>query len=78
MLFALSTCIHCKKTREFLEELGVGYDYLYVDLLPREEMEQVIREMEKHNPRGSFPTLVIDHTTVIIGSRLDEIREALS
>lgn len=78
MLYALSTCIHCKQTKNLLNELGVAYDYLYVDHLSRSEMDEVLKEMEKHNPRGSFPTLVINDDTCIIGSRLDEIREALS
>ncbi|HWQ68305.1 MAG TPA: glutaredoxin family protein [Methanospirillum sp.] len=78
MLYALSTCIHCKKTKEFLNELGVAYDYLFVDQLTREEMDLVIKEIEQYNPRCSFPTLVINKSITIVGSRFDEIREALA
>ncbi|MDD1727749.1 MAG: glutaredoxin family protein [Methanospirillum sp.] len=78
MLYALSTCGHCRRTRELLNELGVAYDYLYVDQLSRTEMDEIITEIEKYNPRASFPTMVINGTKVIIGSREDEIREALS
>jgi glutaredoxin len=78
MLYALSTCVHCKMTKELLNELGVAFDYLYVDQLSRSEMDEVLKEVEKYNPRGSFPTLVIDGSKTIIGSRLDEIREALA
>ncbi len=77
MLYALSTCIHCKQTRHLLDELKVAYDYLYVDQLSRAEMDEILKELEKKNPRGSFPTLVINDDTVIVGSRLDEIKEAL-
>lgn len=77
MLYALSTCIHCKQTRRLLDELNVSYDYLYVDQLSRTEMDEILKEIEKVNPRGSFPTLIINNSTVIVGSRLDEIREAL-
>ena len=77
MLYALSTCIHCKQTRQFLDEMKVAYDYLYVDLLSREEMDEILKEIEKVNPRGSFPTLVINDDIVIVGSRFDEIKEAL-
>lgn len=77
MLYALSTCIHCKQTRQFLDELKVAYNYLYVDLLSREEMDEILKEVEKVNPRGSFPTIVINEDIVIVGSRLDEIKEAL-
>lgn len=77
MLYALSTCIHCKQTRNLLDELNVAYDYLYVDQLSRDEMDIVLGEMQKYNPRGSFPTLVLTNGKVIVGSRIDEIREAL-
>ena len=77
MLYALSTCIHCKQTRQFLDEMKVAYDYPYVDLLSREEMDEILKEIEKVNPRGSFPTLVINDDIVIVGSRFDEIKEAL-
>lgn len=77
MLYALSTCIHCKHTRELLNELGIAYDYLYVDQLSRSEMDEIMKEVQKYNPAGSFPTLVINGEKCIIGSRLDEIREAL-
>jgi glutaredoxin-like protein NrdH len=78
MLYALSTCIHCKKTKELLNELGIAYDYLFVDQLSRAEMDEVIKEMEQFNPRCSFPTLVINGTKTIVGSRMDEIREAFN
>src|SRR5512139_2692142 len=32
-LYALSTCIWCKKTKDLLSDLGAKYDYAYVDLL---------------------------------------------
>jgi hypothetical protein len=33
--------------------------------------------VERWNPKGSFPTLVIRDTICIVGFREDEIREAL-
>lgn len=78
MLYALSTCGHCKRARDLLNELGVAYDFLYVDHLSRQEMDEVLVELEKINPRGAFPTLVINGSKIIIGNREDEIREALA
>lgn len=76
-LYGLSTCVHCKKTKEFLKELGVSFRFIFVDLLPEEELNIVYDEMKNYNPVGSFPTTVIDGRTVIVGSRLDEIKEAI-
>ena len=77
MLYALSTCGWCKKTRSHLGELGVEYDYTYVDLLPAEEKEKTMKIVEKWNPPCSFPTMVIDNNTCIVGYQEDKIREAL-
>jgi glutaredoxin-like protein NrdH len=36
-----------------------------------------MNEVEKWNPKGSFPTLVIRNEKGIVGFREEEIREAL-
>ncbi|MDD2219047.1 MAG: glutaredoxin domain-containing protein, partial [Desulfoplanes sp.] len=36
-LYALSTCIHCKNTKEFLDESNAEYDCCYVDKLEGDE-----------------------------------------
>lgn len=76
-LYALSTCGWCAKTKDLLNRLGVEYWYVFVDQLPPDEMELALREVEKHNPSGSFPTLVINGAKTIVGFREAEIREAL-
>lgn len=76
MLYALSTCGWCRKARELLGELGVEYDYLYVDLLKGQEREEAIKAVTKLNPQCSFPTMVANGKC-IVGFREDEIREAL-
>lgn len=78
MLYALSTCQWCHKTKELLQELGVEFDYQYVDLLEGRELDEAISAVENVNPKGSFPTLVIGGKSPIVGFREDEIREAFS
>jgi glutaredoxin len=77
MLYALSTCGWCQKTKKLLDDLGVGYDYEYVDLLQGDEREKAIKEVSSWNPRCNFPTMVIDNEKCIIGYKEDEIREAI-
>ena len=77
MLYALSTCIWCRKTRQLLTDLGVEYDYLYVDLLQGEERSNAMTVVEKWNPDSSFPTMVINDDKCIVGFKEKEIREAL-
>ncbi len=78
MLYALSTCGWCARTKDLLRELGVDFDYLYVDLLEGPEQDKTLNEVEKWNPKGSFPTLVIGNKKSIVGFREEEIREALA
>jgi len=75
-LFALSTCGHCRHTREFLDNNNVKYDCVEVDHTSGGEREAVIEEVKKYNPHVSFPTLVIGDK-VIVGFRENEIKEAL-
>ena len=75
-LFALSTCIWCKKTKEYLSSQGVAFDFIYVDQLKGEERAEAIAEVKKYNPNLSFPTLVIGERC-IVGLKEKEIREAL-
>ncbi len=42
MLYALSTCQWCHKTKTLLEELGIAFDYDYVDLLEGKEQDSVM------------------------------------
>jgi glutaredoxin-like protein NrdH len=78
MLYALSTCGWCKKTKELLNNIGIEYNYIFVDLVQDKERETVIRELEKWNPNRSFPTLVINNDKCIIGFQEDEIRKAVT
>jgi glutaredoxin-like protein NrdH len=75
-LYALSTCIWCKKTKDLLSSLGVGYDYVFVDLLTGQEREEAIAQVKRYNPSCSFPTLVIGEKC-IVGYREKEIKAVL-
>jgi glutaredoxin-like protein NrdH len=65
MLYALSTCGWCSKTKKLLDDLE------------GEDRMSATAEVERWNPRRSFPTLIIDDTTCIIGFKEDEIKKAI-
>jgi glutaredoxin len=75
-LYALSTCPHCKCTKQFFSDCGVKFDCTDVDKAPKEDVAAIFEEMKKLTSRCSFPTIVIGEK-VIVGYREDEIREAL-
>ena len=78
-LYALSTCVWCKKTKKLLDELGVAYDCVDVDQLDDKEGDRVEeQEVKKWNKAGTYPTMVINNQKAIINFKEDEIRAALS
>jgi glutaredoxin len=76
-VFALSTCIWCRKTKDLLDELGVEYECCDVDLLSGSERDKARDELKKFNPRTSYPTVVIGEGEVVVGFDDVKIRKAL-
>ncbi|MBN1859217.1 hypothetical protein JW848_08445 [Candidatus Bipolaricaulota bacterium] len=61
-----------------LEREGVAFRFVYLDLLEGEEKEAELAVLRGWNPRESYPTVVIDEQTCVIGHKPDQLREALS
>jgi glutaredoxin-like protein NrdH len=77
MLYAISTCAWCKKTKKFLKSLGVEYRYIDVDMLDPNEKEKIDGEVMKWNPQRNYPMMVVNNKKCIVGYKEDEIKEAL-
>jgi glutaredoxin len=77
VFYGLSTCVWCKKTRRLLDELGVAYEYVYVDMLNDVEQEQAMAEVRRWNPNESFPTLVFNDSSCVLGFDEGKIKAAV-
>ena len=77
-IYTLSTCSHCKATKQLLNDLNVDYDCTDVDLLDTVDRSNILEEVKKYNPRCTFPTIIINGETIIIGYKEKEIKEALA
>jgi len=75
-LYSLSTCIHCKDTKDFLNQCGITYDCIDVDKLDLDQRKKLLEEIRQINPECAFPTLLIGDK-VIVGFKKDEIKEIL-
>jgi glutaredoxin len=75
-LFALSTCIWCKKLRALLDASAVPYEYVYVDQLEGEERSATIERLLKYNSAKSFPTLVVG-SEAVVGYQESRVKELL-
>ncbi len=76
-LYALSTCVWCKMTKQYLNDNGVEYEYVDVDLLEDKEKQKVHQTILSKGGTLSYPTTIIDDKTVVTGFRKDQLKEAL-
>lgn len=77
IMYGLSTCVWCKKTKKLLKDLGVDFEYIYVDRLEGEEENNAVEIIKRFNPSISFPTTIINDEKAIVGFKEKEIRESL-
>lgn len=79
ILYALSTCVHCRHAKEFLEENNIDYDCTYVDKLEGADRKSALEKVREVNPRMSFPTLIIGpRHVIVVGFNPEAIKEALA
>jgi glutaredoxin len=63
-LYTLSTCGWCKKTKEFLKNNDIEYEYIDVDKCSREEQKEIIQELREKKIPAAFPIIMIDDKTI--------------
>lgn len=76
-MYALSTCIWCKRTKQLLNDNDVEYEYVDVDLADKEDYDKIREEILNKGGSLAFPVLIIDDNRLINGYRVEEIKEAL-
>jgi glutaredoxin-like protein NrdH len=76
-IYALSTCVWCKMTKQFLKDNGVAFEYVDVDLCTDEDREKIHQDIQKHGGALSYPTTIVDDKDLITGFRKDLLKEKL-
>lgn len=76
LIYALSTCVWCKRTKQFLKDNDVDHEYVDVDLESGEERKKIERDLASRECYV-YPALLIDGRRLIKGFKVDEIKEAL-
>lgn len=59
MVYALSTCPYCKRTKRFLDDHKIVYEHVDVDLLDDSEQDKILDKMEKLTGKRAFPVVII-------------------
>ena len=75
-IYALSTCLWCKKTKKFFEERKIPFEAVDYDKADEAEQERIMAEMRKKGGGGSFPYVCID-SDVVQGYEPDEFERLL-
>ena len=77
IMYALTTCQHCKNTRKFLDANNVDYIVIYLDEYAGSQRSDLMEKVRTYNPRGTFPTILVPGGKVIVGFRKPLMQEAL-
>jgi glutaredoxin-like protein NrdH len=77
VLYALSTCVWCKMTKQYLKDNEIEYEYIDVDLCQEEDKQKIREHIQSKGGPLSYPTTIVDGKVVITGFRKDLLKEAL-
>ncbi|KJR41305.1 glutaredoxin [Candidatus Magnetoovum chiemensis] len=79
VLFALSTCSACKKTRELLDRNNVKYILVEADTIDIDSRTKIMVKLKTYNPRETFPTFVSNSgEKVIVGYNAELYKKELN
>ncbi|MGZ4850924.1 MAG: glutaredoxin family protein [Candidatus Bathyarchaeia archaeon] len=78
ILYALSTCVWCKMTKQYLKDNEIEYEFIDVDLTDSKEKQQIHEHIQSKGGVLSYPTIIVDDKKVITGFRKDLLKEALN
>jgi len=75
-LYALSTCFYCQRTKKWLKENNVEFDYVDVDLQEGEEKQKLVDEVLALTGDAKFPVVKIGGKHVV-GYNEEKFKELL-
>jgi len=77
IVYALSTCVWCKMTKQFLKDNDIAFEFIEVDMTEPEEKEQIRQQIKSKGGNLNYPTIIVDDKKLITGFRKDLLKEAL-
>ena len=77
VVYALSTCVWCKMTKQFLKDNDITYEFIDVDMTEPDEKDQIRQQIQSKGGSLNYPTTIVDDKKVITGFRKDQLKEAL-
>jgi glutaredoxin len=65
MVYALSTCPWCRKTKKWFDESNIPYEVVDVDTLPDEDQDAVADRVYELSGGRRFPVVVINGEVIV-------------
>jgi len=76
MVYALSTCGWCKKTKKYLQDKRIEYEFVDIDLCDEKDLDAIREDLKKRGLGMSFPVVIVDDKNNIVGFREEKLNEA--
>ncbi len=76
VMYGLTTCPHCKRTRKFLEEMGVDFEIVWIDKLEGDERKKTIKRVHEISGSYSVP-LVVKGSKFVLGFNKEKLMELI-
>jgi len=76
-MYAISTCVWCKRTKQFLRDNNIEFEYVDVDLCDDEDQQKIEENITGHGGQLVYPTIIVDDKILITGYKLNKISEVL-
>lgn len=77
LMYAISTCGWCKRTKKMLNDMNVEYEYVDIDLSSWEDRQKIRQDILSRGGRLLYPTIIIDNKTLLTNPPESKLREAL-
>lgn len=75
-LLVLTTCLQCKALKDLLTEHNVEFESTDVDMMIKDDREQLFEKMKAYNKKKAFPVAYIGDE-IIVGYQKSLILETL-
>jgi len=75
-IYSISTCTHCAALKKMLQQHDIAYEFIDIDLMDREERQQLLKEIAPYNPQRIFPIIIVNNKA-IVGFRRELIEREL-
>jgi glutaredoxin len=75
-VYALSTCPWCRKTRQWLDDSKIPYEWVEVDTLAQDEQDRAAEKAYQLSGGRRYPVVVINGE-VVVGYSPDKFLEHL-